>query len=105
MIAAGTFVPVLSGTAREVVRCQRRCSPRSNWSSCARSRRISAYRDAGYFDRNVRTIEVLIDRAALDQLLERLADVPTPSGATPHQIGVPAQATLLPVIAVNQKPT
>ncbi|TDD46965.1 AfsR/SARP family transcriptional regulator [Nonomuraea terrae] len=44
-------------------------------------------------------------QAALDQLLERLADVPTPSGATPRQIGIPAQATLLPVIAVNQKST
>lgn len=44
-------------------------------------------------------------QAALDQLLERLADVPTPSGATPRQIGIPAQATPLPVIAVNQKPT
>ena len=44
-------------------------------------------------------------QAALDQLLERLSDVPTPSGATPRQIGIPAQATLLPVIAVNQKPT
>ncbi|MFB4273617.1 tyrosine-type recombinase/integrase, partial [Nonomuraea sp. GTA35] len=146
-----------------------------------------AYQDAGYFERNVRTIEVLVDReavesgaaaagepwqyydlghgfcnytffeqcphrmacakcdfytpkdsskallleakdnlqrmlaavpltdderaavddgqAALDQLLERLADVPTPSGATPQQIGIPAQATLLPIIAVNQKPT
>ncbi|MFG1687742.1 tyrosine-type recombinase/integrase [Nonomuraea sp. NPDC049269] len=142
-----------------------------------------AYRDAGYFERNVRTIEVLVDRdavesggaaagepwqyydlghgfcnytffeqcphrmacakcdfytpkdssrallleakdnlqrmlatvpltdderaavddgqAALDQLLERLADVPTPSGATPQQIGIPAQATLLPIIAVR----
>ncbi|MFF3159902.1 tyrosine-type recombinase/integrase [Streptomyces sp. NPDC057910] len=143
-----------------------------------------AYNDAGYFERNVRTIEVLVDRdavtsgaaasgepwqyydlghgfctytffeqcphrmacarcdfytpkdsskgqlleakdnlqrmlasvplsdderaavddgqAALDQLLERLVDVPTPDGATPRQIGVPATATLLPIVAVNQ---
>ncbi len=146
-----------------------------------------AYQDAGYFERNVRTIEVLVDReavatgaagrgepwqyydlghgwctytffeqcqhrmacakcdfytpkdstkgqlleakdnlqrmlasipltederaavddgqAALDQLLERLADVPTPAGATPREIGIPAQATLLPLIEVNCKPT
>jgi hypothetical protein len=133
-----------------------------------------AYDDAGYFSRNVRTIEVLIDRdavtsgaaaagepwqhydlghgyctytffgqcphrmacapkdssraqlleakdnlrrmiasipltdderaavdvgqAALDQLLERLAHVPTPSGATPRQISIPAQAALLPIL-------
>jgi len=41
-------------------------------------------------------------QAALDQLLERLADVPTPMGPTPREIGVPATATLLPIIAVNQ---
>jgi integrase len=146
-----------------------------------------AYNDAGYFERNVRTIEVLVDRdavtsgaaangepwqyydlghgyctytffeqcphrmacarcdfytpktsskgqfleakdnlqrmlanvpltdderaavddgqAALDQLLERLADIPTPSGATPRQISAPAQATLLPVIEINRRPT
>jgi integrase len=37
-------------------------------------------------------------QAALDQLLERLADVPTPAGPTPREIGVPATATLLPVV-------
>jgi integrase len=142
-----------------------------------------AYRDAGYFARNVRTIEVLVDRdavasgaastgqpwqyydlghgyctytffeqcphrmacarcdfytpkpsskgqlleakenlqrmlagipltddeqaavddgqAALDQLLGRLTDTPTPAGPTPREIGVPATATLLPIAAVN----
>jgi len=40
-------------------------------------------------------------QAALDQLLERLADTPTPTGATPREIGVPATATLLPIAAVN----
>ena len=42
-------------------------------------------------------------QAALDKLLERLADVPTPAGPTPRQIGVPARATLLPVIAINRE--
>ena len=44
-------------------------------------------------------------QAALDQLLERLTDIPTPAGPTPRQIGIPAQATLLPVIEINRKPT
>lgn len=44
-------------------------------------------------------------QAALDQLLERLTDVPTPVGPTPRQIGIPSQATLLPVIEINRKPT
>jgi hypothetical protein len=42
--------------------------------------------------------------AALDRLLERLADTPTPGGPTPRQIGAPGQAALLPVIEVNRKP-
>jgi hypothetical protein len=143
-----------------------------------------AYRDAGYFERNIRTIEVLIDRdtvtagaaasgqpwqyydlghgycsytffeqcphrmacakcdfytpkessrallleakdnlqrmlaavpltdderaavddghAALDQLLQRLADVPTPAGPTPREIMAPATATVLPIVDVRQ---
>lgn len=44
-------------------------------------------------------------QAALDKLLERLADIPTPAGPTPQQIGIPPEATLLPVIAVNRNPT
>jgi integrase len=36
--------------------------------------------------------------AALDALLGRLADVPTPAGPTPRQISAPPTATLLPVI-------
>ncbi|MFD7020526.1 hypothetical protein [Streptomyces sp. NPDC059928] len=44
-------------------------------------------------------------QAALDQLLERLTDVPTPAGPTPRQNGIPAQATLLPVIEINRRPT
>jgi integrase len=41
-------------------------------------------------------------QVALDQLLERLVDVPTPAGATPREIGVPATASLLPIVSVNQ---
>ena len=40
-------------------------------------------------------------QVALDQLLERLADVPTPTGATPREIAVPATTTPLPIIEVN----
>ncbi|MGW4984371.1 hypothetical protein [Streptomyces mirabilis] len=40
-------------------------------------------------------------QVALDQLLERLVDVPTPTGATPREIGIPATATLLPIINVT----
>ncbi|MBC2640752.1 MULTISPECIES: tyrosine-type recombinase/integrase [unclassified Rhodococcus (in: high G+C Gram-positive bacteria)] len=36
-------------------------------------------------------------QAALDQLLQRLADVPTPAGTTPRQL----TATPLPIVAVN----
>ncbi|MFK0113861.1 hypothetical protein [Streptomyces sp. NPDC091217] len=43
-------------------------------------------------------------QAALDQLLERLADVPAPAGPTPRQIGTPATATLLPVVDVTARP-
>lgn len=41
-------------------------------------------------------------QTALDQLLKRLADIPTPTGATPREIGIPASATVLPIVAVNQ---
>jgi hypothetical protein len=40
-------------------------------------------------------------QAALDQLMERLIDVPTPTGATPREIGVPATAALRPIVAVK----
>ena len=42
-------------------------------------------------------------QAALDNLLERLIDVPTPTGTTPREIGVPVTATLLPIVSVNQR--
>jgi len=41
-------------------------------------------------------------QTALDNLLSRLADTPTPDGHTPRQIGIPATATRLPVVAVRQ---
>ena len=41
-------------------------------------------------------------KTALDSLLERLIDVPTPTGATPRELGIPATATLLPIVEVNQ---
>lgn len=44
-------------------------------------------------------------QGALDQLLERLTDVPTPSGPTARQIGVPAATTLLPIVDVRQGKT
>lgn len=40
-------------------------------------------------------------QAALDKLLDRLADVPTPAGPTPRQLGIPATATLLPLVEVR----
>ncbi|MFB7337786.1 tyrosine-type recombinase/integrase [Streptomyces adustus] len=43
-------------------------------------------------------------QAALDQLLERLSDVPTTAGPTPRQIGTPATATLLPIVDVTTRP-
>jgi hypothetical protein len=39
-------------------------------------------------------------QAALDQLLERLADAPTPAGAAPWQLGVRATGTLLSIADV-----
>ncbi|MDI9918474.1 hypothetical protein [Rhodococcus sp. IEGM 1379] len=41
-------------------------------------------------------------RGALDNLLERLIDVLTPTGVTPREIGVPATSTLLPIVSVNR---
>ena len=42
-------------------------------------------------------------QAALDTLLARLADVPTPAGPTPRQTGVPPSATLLPIIEITSR--
>jgi integrase len=40
-------------------------------------------------------------QAALGSLLERLADIPSPAGPTPRQIGIPQSATLLPIAHVR----
>jgi hypothetical protein len=40
--------------------------------------------------------------AALDALLNRLADVPTPAWPTPHQIGTRPTPTMLPITPVHQ---
>ncbi|MFE9428363.1 hypothetical protein ACFYNO_36045 [Kitasatospora sp. NPDC006697] len=42
-------------------------------------------------------------QAALDRLLGRLTDVPTPAGPTPRQISLPAGATLLPLIGLADR--
>jgi hypothetical protein len=41
-------------------------------------------------------------QTALDQLLARLPDIPTPSGPVPLQRGIPAAPVLLPVVDVRQ---
>jgi len=40
-------------------------------------------------------------QAALSALLARLADTPTPAGATPRQIGIPPSATQLPIVNIR----
>jgi hypothetical protein len=42
-------------------------------------------------------------QAALDKLLSRLADVPTPAGPTPRQIGTPPAVTMLPVTDITNR--
>ncbi|WP_411130391.1 tyrosine-type recombinase/integrase [Streptomyces sp. x-19] len=41
-------------------------------------------------------------QSALDRLLDRLADTPTPAGPTPRQLDIPTNATLLPILDVRQ---
>lgn len=40
-------------------------------------------------------------QAALDRLLDRLADVPTPDGPMPRQLGIPATGTLLLLVEIR----
>ena len=40
-------------------------------------------------------------QGALDKLLGRLADIPTPAEPTPRQIGNPTTATCLPIVATT----
>lgn len=42
---------------------------------------------------------------ALDRLLDRLADTPTPAGLTPRELDIPATARLLPIVDVRQGET
>ncbi|MFF4733469.1 tyrosine-type recombinase/integrase [Streptomyces mirabilis] len=41
-------------------------------------------------------------QTAIDELLGRLADTPTPAGPTPRQITAPGTAQLLPIVGVRQ---
>ncbi|RST24055.1 hypothetical protein EF908_07340 [Streptomyces sp. WAC04770] len=41
-------------------------------------------------------------QAALDRLLDRLADTPTPAGPTPRDLDLPTTARLLPLVDVRQ---
>ncbi|MER6300527.1 hypothetical protein ABT247_13285 [Kitasatospora sp. NPDC001539] len=42
------------------------------------------------------------DEAALDRLLDRLADTPTPAGPAPGELDLPAIARLLPLVNARQ---
>ena len=39
--------------------------------------------------------------AAVTALLDRLADVPTPAGPTPRELGTPATVTMLPIVQIR----
>ncbi|MFI0772715.1 hypothetical protein ACH4TQ_48905 [Streptomyces sp. NPDC021218] len=41
-------------------------------------------------------------QAAIDRLLGRLADTPTPAGPTPREIEAPDTSRLLPIVDVRQ---
>ncbi|MCM2518094.1 hypothetical protein NC658_33510 [Streptomyces griseoincarnatus] len=41
-------------------------------------------------------------QTAIDALLARLTDIPTPSGPTPRDLGLPATVTMLPIVEVRQ---
>ncbi|CAL9354934.1 hypothetical protein SUDANB21_00549 [Streptomyces sp. enrichment culture] len=41
-------------------------------------------------------------QTALDALLARLTDIPTPAGPTPRELGLPAAVTMLPIAEVHQ---
>ena len=38
---------------------------------------------------------------AVTALLDRLADVPTPAGSTPRELGTPATVTMLPIVQIR----
>ena len=41
-------------------------------------------------------------QAAVDKLLERLTDTPTPAGPTPRQLSIPPTATKLPIAEITR---
>ncbi|WP_234442116.1 hypothetical protein [Streptomyces sp. NRRL S-1448] len=41
-------------------------------------------------------------QTAIDALLARLTDIPTPAGPTPRELGLPATVTMLPIVEVRQ---
>jgi len=41
-------------------------------------------------------------QTAVNALLDRLTDIPTPAGPTPRQIGTPATVTLLPIVQIQR---
>ncbi|MEV0492404.1 hypothetical protein [Streptomyces atratus] len=42
-------------------------------------------------------------QTAIDALLARLTDIPTPVGPTPRELGLPATATMLPIVEVRPR--
>ncbi|MEU1371085.1 hypothetical protein ABZ454_33820 [Streptomyces sp. NPDC005803] len=41
-------------------------------------------------------------QSAIDALLARLTEIPTPAGPTPRELGLPATVTMLPIVEVRQ---
>jgi hypothetical protein len=42
-------------------------------------------------------------RTAIDALLDRLTDIPTPVGPLPRELGLPTTATMLPIVEVRPR--
>ncbi|MCX4536668.1 hypothetical protein [Streptomyces sp. NBC_01669] len=40
---------------------------------------------------------------AIDALLDRLTDIPTPLGPLPRELGLPTTATMLPIVEVRPR--
>jgi hypothetical protein len=41
-------------------------------------------------------------QTAIDALLDRLTDIPTPAGPAPRELGLPTTITMLPIVEVRQ---
>ncbi|MHA5052585.1 hypothetical protein [Streptomyces sp. SD15] len=41
-------------------------------------------------------------QTAIDALLDRHTEIPTPAGPTPRELGLPATVTMLPIVEVRQ---